>query len=139
MQKSNVISQEVAVKEATDFINKYSDEPLKQDEVQEAYKHLVRAIQFGRFFINENEKPVYKLQDPLTDEKGSIVLEQIEFKTRIKPTALASISAGMDVNKNAFMFALKVMAYVIDQPFGYIDRFSKTDYNTLSSISGLFS
>ncbi|MBQ50696.1 MAG: hypothetical protein CMF35_03195 [Leeuwenhoekiella sp.] len=139
MQKLNAISNEMAVNEAIEFINKYSDEPVKQDEVKEAYKSIIRAFQEGRLIVDEKGKPSYILLEPIQSESGEMIVERIEFRTRVKPLALAGIARGVDVQKDAFMLGLKIMAYIIDQPLSFIDKFSKQDYNTISSISGLFS
>ena len=134
-----VISKEVALKELESFVNKFVKKPVGLDELEETYPDILDAIIEGYVSFDESGLPILKLKDPIKSDSGNIVLSEINFKTRIKPTVLASIAKGIDLKNDALSLQLRMVSHIIDQPIQMLDKFERYDYDVINQISTVFS
>jgi hypothetical protein len=136
---STVISEEVALQELESFVNTFVKKPVGIEMLKETYPDMLDAIVDGYLSFDEDGLPILKLKQPIKSESGNIVLSEITFKTRIKPTALASIAKGIDLKNDALTLQLKMVSYIIDQPVAMLDKFGKYDYDVINQVSTVFS
>lgn len=134
-----VISKEVALKELESFVNKFIKKPLSLDAIEETYPDILEGIIEGFVSFDESGLPLLKLKEPIKSDTGDVVLSEISFKTRIKPTSLASIAKGIDLKTDALTLQLRMVSYIIDQPIAMLDKFERYDYDVINQISTVFS
>lgn len=133
-----VISEEVAVNEVLEFINRYSKKPIEIDTVKESHSAIVEAVQIGKLVFNENKVPTYTLQFPLISEGGGVHKDVIEFKTRIKPTTKADLAKGIDLAKDVANYSLRLIAFIIGCTVKELDLFEPEDYDVISEVAAVF-
>lgn len=136
---NTVINEEVALQELESFVNKFVKKPVGVEMLKETYPDMLDAIIDGYLSFDEDGLPTLKLKHPIKSESGNIVLSEINFKTRIKPTALASIAKGIDLKNDALTLQLKMVSYIIDQPVAMLDKFNRYDYDVINQVSTVFS
>lgn len=139
MKDKTVISKDVALTEIETLINKFVKKPVSFDKIEETYPDILDAIMCGYLSFNEDGVPVYKLKEPVKTDKGNEALTVINFKTRVKPTAMADIGSGLDMRKDSLKFPLKIIAYITDQPYLMIDNYSRYDYDVIDQVCSVFS
>jgi len=137
--KKTVISKEVALGELETFINRFVKKPAPKEELEETYPDVLEAIMDGFLSFKEDGIPVLKLKDPIKLEDGSILIPEINFRTRIKPTTLADLAKGLHPQKEVFTLQLRMTAYIIDQPVSMLDKFERYDYDVINQVSTVFS
>lgn len=136
--KNKVISKEVALIDLESFVNKFLKKPLTSNEAEDTYPDVLDAIMEGLVVFNENGVPVYTLKNPIKNEAGEVSISEINFKTRIKPLALAGIAKGIDLKNDVLTLQLRMVSFIIDQPFQMIDKFERYDYDVINQISTVF-
>jgi hypothetical protein len=134
-----VISKEVALKEIETLINRFVKKPVKFDEIEETYPDILDAIMDGYLSFDGTGIPVLKLKEPVTSESGTVVLETVNFRTRVKPTTLRDLGKGLDLKKDPFGLGIRITAYITDQPEMMVDNYSKYDYGVIDQICSIFS
>ena len=137
--KKTVISKEVALNDLETFINRFVKKPAPKEELEETYPDVLEAIMDGFLSFKEDGVPVLKLKDPIKLEDGSILIPEINFRTRIKPTTLADLAKGLHPQKEVFTLQLRMTAYIIDQPVSMLDKFERYDYDVINQVSTVFS
>lgn len=137
MEQTNKITPEIALEELEVFLASHIRRPEKGDEAKEKYSNIYDAIIEGRLIIEE-EKVQYKLLKPIENDSGSVTLDTVSFKTRIKPSDQAGIGKGIDVQKEPAKYGLLLLAHIIDQPKAMLDKFHKWDYNIINEIAMVF-
>jgi|GEM_PF-1724271 len=147
MSKQKVLATEVALVELTKFVKKHKAKEFRRGKITEEqipteYIDILESLEDGNLEFDENLNPKYTLMDPvLPTEKNadaSLGLREITFKTRIKPTSLANIMQGIDVQKDSGTFSLKYMSYITGLSLIMIDKLSKDDYDVLNQICSVF-
>lgn len=140
MTKSKtVVSKEIAITEIETLINRFEKRPVKRDEIEETYPDILDAIMEGYLSFDGTGIPVLKLKEPIKGNTGNVVLETINFKTRIKPTTLRDLARGIDLKKDPLGLNLKMTAYITDQPEIMVDNYSNFDYGVVTQICTIFS
>jgi hypothetical protein len=140
MAKSKtVVSKEIAITEIETLINRFVKRPVNRDEIEETYPDILDAIMEGYLSFDGTGIPVLKLKEPVTGSTGNVVLETINFKTRIKPTTLRDLARGIDLKKDPLGLNLKMTAYITDQPEIMVDNYSNFDYDVVTQICTIFS
>lgn len=138
LKESDKIAESVAIEEIKKFVDKYTYEEKSNDEIKEDYPQLLRAIKKGLLIFDEDSVPVYTLAFPLKNDEGEDSVKQVNFKTRIKPTDLARITKGLNVQKQQMQFSLKCLSHIIGEPIAMLDRFEKFDYKVIEQVSTVF-
>lgn len=138
-QNKTVISEDVAFQELKSFIHKWVKRPCKDEQLTDEYLDIFEAIKSGNLIIDSQTKvPVYTLISPILNDEGGVSRSTVEFKTRIKPTAKASLAEGLDLKKQVARYSLVIIAHVIGCTVNELDKFEKEDYDVISSIATLF-
>jgi hypothetical protein len=139
MKNKEVVSKEVALDDLELFINKFVKKPVAKSELEETYPDVLDAIVDGYLSFDESNLPRLKLKYPIKDEEGNIALSELSFRTRIKPTALASLAKGLNPQKEVFELQLRMTSFIIDQPVAMLDKFERYDYDVLNQVASVFS
>ncbi|APZ82890.1 hypothetical protein [Flavobacterium phage FL-1] len=139
MNKKEVITKDIAISEIETLINRFVKKPVSTEEIEETYPDIVDAIMDGFLSFNDEGIPVLKLKFPIKTESGDLFLSEINFKTRIKPTTLASIAKGIDLKTDQFSLQLKMISHIIDQSVPMLDKFERYDYDVISQVCTIFS
>jgi len=137
--KEKAVSKDIALKEIETLINRFVKRPVKFEEIEETYPDIVDAIMDGYLSFDGTGIPVLSLKEPIKAESGTIVLETINFKTRIKPTVLRDLSRGIDLRKDPMGLPLKMISFITDQPELMVDNYSGYDYDVINQICTIFS
>lgn len=133
-----VISEEIAVKEMDSLLNKYLRKKIETSQIKDAYPNVFNAITNGFLIIDENGIPIYKLQNPILTEDKQIGISELIFKTRVKPTVKADLADGLDLQKSAAKFSLRLMSHVIGQPVAVLDKLERDDYDLVEELTPVF-
>lgn len=134
-----VVNKEVALIDLENFINRFVKKPVSAEQLEDTYPDILEAIMDGYLSFDDSSVPMLTLKDPIKNESGDVTLSEVNFRTRIKPTALADIAKGLNPQKEVFMLQLKMTAYIIDQPVQMLDRFERYDYDVLTQVAAVFS
>ncbi|MDT0647474.1 hypothetical protein RM545_12300 [Zunongwangia sp. F260] len=136
---TTAITEEVALPELRDFLNRHIvGTPLQDEDIKEDHVPLLRATMEGLLTLS-GEKIKYKLAEPIMSEDGTtVILEEVDFKTRIRPNELANLSKGLNLSKDSFQYALKCTSFIISQPQGYLNKMGKFDYTVIQQLSAAF-
>lgn len=138
--EQTAVSKEVALEDLGKFINTFVKKPLPKNELEETYPDVLDAIMEGYLSFDESQNPKLKLKFPVKNTEGTeVVLTDVAFKTRIKPTTLADLAKGLHPQKEVFTLQLKMTSYIIDQPMAMLDKFERYDYDVISQVSSVFS
>lgn len=133
-----VISEEIAIQELQEFVEKWDDKKKKDWEIQNDYPQVLIAIRKGLLVIGEDKKPVFTLQNPIKTDEGSIALDVINFRTRIRPQQLSDIMKGLDISKNQIEYTLRCFAFLTGQSIAMLNKLEKFDYKVIDQISTVF-
>ena len=136
--KDKTISKEVALVELEKLVNWYVKRPVPFEELEETYPDVLEAIMDGLLVLDKDFVVTFKLKNAIKGESGSVVLESLTFKTRIKPTDQRKIAFGIDFKKDPIGFQHKAIAYLTSQPELMIDNYSKYDVDVIQQVSTLF-
>lgn len=138
---TTVVSKDVALDELELFINKWVKRPVSKNKLEKTYPDVLDAIMDGFLSFEEaTGMPKYKLKYPIKNDDGNISMSEInDFKTRIKPSALASLAKGLHPSEEVFQLQLNMTAYILNQPVAMIDKFERYDYDVLNQIASVFS
>lgn len=135
-----VISKEVAIEEIRNFLNKYNRrQDFSDSKIEEDYPDALEAVQLGLLVFDDKKVPLFTLETPIKDDDNEVVLKQVSFKTRIKPSTKANLAEGIDLRKQAVKYSLNVVAFIIDQPKPMLDKFEPFDYDVIQQVSSVFS
>lgn len=128
-----VMSEEMAIAEFHSFLTKWQKKPIPVDEVKDNYEDCIDALVSGRLVIDGDKMPVYSLQVPVLDKKT------IEFTTRVKPNTKARLADGLDLQKQAAKFSLRLIAHVAGvATVAELDVFEAVDYDVISQLATVF-
>lgn len=137
--KSTAVSKEVALDELEKFVNHYSKKPFPKNKLEESYPDVLDGIMDGFLSFDDKQVPTYKLRFPVKTEDGSsVVLSEVSFKTRIKPSTKADLSKGLHPVNEVFAIQLNMLSFIIDQSIAMIDKLDVYDYDTVSQVSAVF-
>lgn len=135
-----VISREAAIEEFRDFLNAYTRrKTFSNEKIEEDYPDAIEAVQLGLLVFNEKKTPTFTLETPIKSEEGTVVLDKVVFRTRIKPSTKADLASGIDLRKDSVKFALNIAAYIVDQPRSMLDKFEPFDYDVIQQVGSVFS
>jgi len=135
-EKNQVIPNEIAIQELFAFKKKHN-KGITLEDVENSTA-ILDAIQDGRL-SGLDGTPKYTLEEKILNDEGGVFLEEIVFdKTRIKPTQLAALANGIDMQKNSYGFSLKCMAFLIGQPVAILDKLSKEDFKFVQDFTQSF-
>lgn len=137
MQK-DLISKEVALEEVKNFILKIDESEISEDEIEESYPDVLKAVQSGNLVFDDNYKPTLTLKNPIKNDKGEDSVSVINFKTRIKPSEMKTVMAGVDMRKDKGEFILKATSFLTMQHKVMLDKFSKSDYRVIEQLCAVF-
>lgn len=139
--KKEVLSLEASLKELKKFLGIWKDdETFDDDKMQKDYPDILKALQVG-LLIFEGDKmvPKYILAEAVTSESGAVVLSEVSFKTRVKPSTQADLADGLKLETQTLKYALRLMAFIIGQPVAMIDNLNRKDYSVIQQVSSVFS
>lgn len=137
-KSKQAISDEVALKEVIDFVQKWKRRPQKEDLIKEDYPDVIEAVKSGNLVFDENQRPIYTLRSPIKTSEGNVHLDKVEFRIRVKPTTQADLADGLKLQTQQAKYVLRVISYIIDQPLTMLDKFEGDDYDTIQQICTVF-
>lgn len=137
-EKEYAVSEEIAIQEMQDFVEKWDDKKKKDWEIQDLYPQVLIAIQEGLLVIGADKKPVFTLKYPIKTDEGNVALDVVTFRTRIRPQQLSDIMKGLDISKNQIEYTLRCFAFLTGQPISMLNKLEKFDYKVIDQISTVF-
>lgn len=136
--KDKAISKEVALDDLEKFVNHYSKKSVERNVLSESYPDVLEAIQDGFLSFDDNQTPKLKLKHPIKGEEGAVVLDSLDFKTRIKPSDKANIGKGISIAADILTYQLRLTSHIIGQPIAILDKLSTYDYDVVSQVCAVF-
>lgn len=136
MENKYKVTEEVAVKEVLEFVVKFNRKANDVDKVLDLYPDVVEAVKLGNLDLSDN--PKLKLLEPIKNTDGDVVLSEVSFKTRMKPSDHRRVSKGIDVSKDQLLFGHRCIAFIIDQEVAMLDKIEREDYKIIDQFSTLF-
>lgn len=131
------VSEDVAVKEVLEFVVKFNRKANDVDKVMDLYPDVVEAVMLGNLDLTE-ENPKLKLLNPIKTTDGDVHLEEVNFRTRMKPSDHRRVAKGIDVSKDQLLFGHRCVAFIIDQEVAMLDKIEREDYKIIDQFSTLF-
>jgi hypothetical protein len=137
--KNTAVSKEVALDDLEKFVNYYSKKPVERSTLSDGYPDVLDAIMEGYLSFDENQVPKLKLKDAIKgEESGNVVLDSLDFKTRIKPLDKANLGKGLSITTDILTYQLRITAHIIGQPISMLDKLSPYDYDVVSQVASVF-
>ena len=130
------ISKEQAIQEIQALVYEHTFENKTIDEIEKDYSQLIKAVVDGKCILGE--KPTFELYKPITDDEGNVSASIIEFKTRIKPLAMASLTKGVDMSKETYMAVILMNCHLSGLAKGLYNNLSKIDEKVVSQLCSIF-
>ena len=137
-KNKQVISEEIAVKEVHEFITKFAKKPESIEEIKDAYPNIVDYVCNGLLIFDDSKVPTLKLMHPIKNTDNEVSISEISFKTRVKPTVKADLADGLNLEKQAPKYALRLISFIISQPVAMLDNFSTEDYDVINELAAVF-
>lgn len=145
MENQTKISNEVAVKELTAFLQKHKAKDFRRgkmsDEIiREDYIDVIEAIEDGLLIFDEKNSPTYTLRNPLDKGKSDKGLEvsQVTFRSRIREADKNLLMDGLDVKKQMGTYTIKYIAFICQLHMVDVKRLEKDDFDVLNQICSVF-
>ena len=130
------ISKEQAIQEIQALVYEHTFENKTIDEIEKDYSQLIKAVVDGKCILGE--KPTFELYKPITDDEGNVSASIIEFKTRIKPLAMASLTKGVDMSEETYMAVILMNCHLSGLAKGLYNNLSKIDEKVVSQLCSIF-
>lgn len=130
------ISKEQAIQEIQALVFEHTFENKTIDEIEKDYSQLIKAVVDGKCILGE--KPTFELYKPITDDEGNVTTSIVEFKTRIKPLAMASLTKGIDMSKETYMAVILMNCHLSGLAKGLYNNLSKIDEKVVSQLCSIF-
>ena len=119
------------------FLKKWSKKLDPKLDLRDEYENTLDALMAGRLVLDSEMKPVYTLLNPINPD-GEYAVKTIEFKTRLKPSTRADLADGLNIQKQAAKFSMRLISYIIGHPVAMLDNFSLEDYDLIAEVSAVF-
>lgn len=130
------MSEELATSEIHDYLLNYVDGEI---DVKTDYPKTLDAVMNGRLSFESDLTPVYKLIEPLYPESVENKISELRFKTRVKPTATATLAKGIDLKLDAVKYSLVLIAHISGlASMNELDNLSKKDYALIQELTPVF-
>ena len=136
--KDDLIPKDVALMELSKFVENWTFEKQEDWKIEDNYPQVLSSIRKGLLVFDDDLKPTLTLLNPIKDVDGNIVVEKIEFRTRLKPTDLANITKGLDISKQQVEYTLRCLSYITGKDKAYLDKFCKFDYKAIEQTATVF-
>jgi hypothetical protein len=138
------VAKNVAIEELTEFLKKYKSKEFRRglmthEKIEEDYIDVIEAIEDGNL-IFEKGKPKYKLREPLFKdaEDKSLMVTDVNFRSRIKEADRALIMDGLDLEKKRGTYVLKTLSYITQLSMVEVKELEKEDFDVLNQICSVF-
>jgi hypothetical protein len=145
MNKGAKVSNEVAIKEVTDFLKKHKAKDFRRGKMNQAlinedYIDAIEAVEDGLLTFDEKMKPTYELRNPLYTDKADAALhiKKVGFRSRIKEADKNLLMDGLDMKKQMGTYTLKYIAYICQLHVADVKNLEKDDFETLNQICSVF-
>lgn len=130
------INREQAIKEIQDLVLEHSFEQKTIDEIEKDYPQLIKAVVDGKVVLGD--KPTFDLYKPIQDDSGKDVVSKVEFKTRIKPLDMASLTKGLDMAKETYLGVVLMNCHLSGLAKGLYNGLSKIDQKVVEQMCSIF-
>lgn len=139
MKKNYVITEELALIDLRELIESNDSLPTERtdEEIKENYKHVVYAICTGNLNLTE-EKPIFKLFNPIKNDEGEIEYENLKIKTRIPTLEMEKLTKGINMKTELLKMNNQLLSYIGGVPKAILDKMSKTDTMVLTELMSIF-
>ena len=142
---SKKVSNEIAVKEVTDFLRKHKEKEFKrgkmtEDVILEEYIDVIEAVEDGLITFDDHGKPVYTLKKPLyADAKDkSLVVDKVTFRARIKESDKNMLMDNLDVKKQMGTYTIKYISFMTQLSMTEVKELENDDFDVLNQICSVF-
>lgn len=136
-EQKGAMDRETAINELRSFVEEHSFENLSDKKLEDKYPQVLSALISGKLILGEN--PTYELKEAVKSKEETVVLEKVEFKTRMTVGEKTRLSKGIDMREDALGFSYACMAHVMSlKSTAYLDKMHKYDLKVCEQLSTLF-
>jgi len=128
------VAYEIAVLDFERFIESLKISELKLEKLQDEKDEIIKLISAGFIIIDESGRLIYKLQYPISNKDGEVVLSEMKFCSR--RITVGEMEKKM-VGKNDIEKARKMVAYMTSTNSAFIEQMDD-DFVALGMISAFF-
>jgi hypothetical protein len=133
----NQVSQEIAEKEVTEWLDYKKVFKSVREENDDKIKLLIEGIMEGVLIFNEDHTITHKLLMPLTNDRGEETVKELNYRARINDNVLQSHYKGVSpTDGDARLHA--VIAGLTDSMKGIIAKLDSLDKKISVSIAVFF-
>lgn len=134
-----VVSLEQAELEVEQLLDLNRVMPLKRSRLKLPIETLVEAVQYGYLSLDFKENTaVQKLQEPITDNGGSVVLSQMTIKLRVSTETLNKAVSSLKQGASQSALMLKYASIFTGEAEGIISKLCIADRDVIDSFCSLF-
>lgn len=130
------INKDLAIKEIQDLVFEHTFENKSVEEIEKDYPQLIKAVVDGKATLGQ--KPTFELYKPITDDADNVVKSSVEFRTRIKPLDMASITKGLDMSKETYKGVILMNCHLSGLAMGLYNNLSKLDEKVVQQMCSIF-
>lgn len=135
----DVLTEKLAVKELQKLILAFNYEKVEDYKILEDYPQVITAIKKGLLvFDKKNLVPKYNLAFPVIKDSEETSVKVVNFKTRIKPLDMISITKGLNMAKQQQEYILICLSYLSGLSKGELNLIEKFDYKVIEQVSTIF-
>jgi len=135
----DVLTEKLAVKELQKLILAFNFEKVEDYKILEDYPQVVTAIKKGLLVFDEkNLVPKYNLAFPVIKDSDETSVKVVNFRTRIKPLDMISITKGLNMAKQQQEYILICLSYLSGLSKGELNLIEKFDYKVIEQVSTIF-
>ena len=127
------INTETAQSELNKWLDFKNVKEKKRIEYATFGENIIEAIESGNIVLNEKSEIEYTLNSPILAESGTVILDKLTFKPRLRVAELnAKLKGVVATDADA-----RVMAYIAaatEQNTGLLSKMYTDDYSVCQSI-----
>jgi len=139
--EKKVMTTELAIEEVRRLLAMFEKKELDNisDEIIiNDYGYILEKLENGQFYFDDEMTPHYKLSKPILNANDEVIHDVLKLKTRIKPTAQASLVDSVGSGKQGSLMLAYSSHVVGFSSNSFFDKISVSDSNFLIAISALF-
>lgn len=131
------VSKDVASKTILKWLDFKQVDDEKREEQESSIKTMVNAVVYGNLIMDDKCNFIYNLKFPLEDEGGSVVLDKLKFKPRMK-TSEADDKMKNLKNPSTYEMVRCFTAALTGENMGTLKLMDSEDTRVVNAISAFF-
>jgi hypothetical protein len=133
-----VVAVEIATNDVKAFAEYHLEKTIDIEKIKEDYPDVIEAVGLGLISFDEDQTPTLTLRKPVKDINGTIVVEYLNFRTRMLASDQERLAKGVDMKVDSFKLINRFKGFFITQPVAMLDKFGKFDLRVIDQLTSVF-